>query len=70
MCSNDGAVVRDWAVAGQGVAIRSEWNVAADLAAGRLKRSRSRVVDTASGFDLIADWICSAKLCTKCIYVH
>ena len=38
MCSNDGAVVREWAVAGQGVAIRSEWNVAADLAAGRLKR--------------------------------
>ncbi|MGM9490337.1 LysR family transcriptional regulator [Ideonella sp. YS5] len=38
MCSNDGVVVRDWALAGQGVAIRSEWNVAADLAAGRLKR--------------------------------
>jgi DNA-binding transcriptional LysR family regulator len=38
MCSNDGAVVREWAIAGQGVAIRSEWNVAADLAAGRLKR--------------------------------
>jgi DNA-binding transcriptional LysR family regulator len=38
MSSNDGTVVRDWALAGQGVAIRSEWNVAADLAAGRLKR--------------------------------
>jgi len=38
MCSNDGAVVREWAVAGQGVAMRSEWNVAADLAARRLKR--------------------------------
>jgi DNA-binding transcriptional LysR family regulator len=38
MCSNDGAMVCDWAVAGQGVAMRSEWNVAADLAAGRLKR--------------------------------
>ena len=38
MCSNDGAVVREWAVAGQGVAIRSEWNIAGDLAAGRLKR--------------------------------
>jgi DNA-binding transcriptional LysR family regulator len=38
MCSNDGAVVRDWALAGQGIAMRSEWNVAADLAAGRLKR--------------------------------
>jgi DNA-binding transcriptional LysR family regulator len=38
MCSNDGVVVRDWALAGQGLAIRSEWNVADDLAAGRLKR--------------------------------
>jgi len=38
MCSNDGAVVREWAIAGQGVAIRSEWNIAADLANGRLKR--------------------------------
>lgn len=38
MCSNDGAVVREWALAGQGVAIRSEWNIAGDLAAGRLKR--------------------------------
>jgi DNA-binding transcriptional LysR family regulator len=38
MCSNDGAVIRDWALAGQGIAIRSEWNVAEDLAAGRLKR--------------------------------
>lgn len=38
MCSNDGAVVREWAVTGRGVAIRSEWNVAANLAAGRLKR--------------------------------
>lgn len=38
MCSNDGAVVREWAVAGQGIAIRSEWNVAGDLAARRLKR--------------------------------
>jgi DNA-binding transcriptional LysR family regulator len=38
MCSNDGAVIRDWAAAGRGIAIRSEWNVADDLAAGRLKR--------------------------------
>lgn len=38
MCSNDGAVVRDWALAGQGVAVRSEWHVSADLDAGRLRR--------------------------------
>lgn len=38
MCSNDGAVVREWALAGRGIAMRSEWHIAADLAAGRLKR--------------------------------
>jgi DNA-binding transcriptional LysR family regulator len=36
--SNDGAVVREWAIAGQGMAIRPEWNVAGDIAAGRLRR--------------------------------
>lgn len=36
MWSNDGAVVRDWALAGMGIAIRSEWNVASDLQQGRL----------------------------------
>jgi DNA-binding transcriptional LysR family regulator len=37
MSSNDGAVIRDWALAGQGIVMRSEWDVAGDLAAGRLK---------------------------------
>lgn len=34
--SNDGQVVRAWAAAGLGVVVRSEWDVAADLATGRL----------------------------------
>lgn len=38
LCCNDGAVVREWAIAGQGLAIRSEWNVAVDISAGRLSR--------------------------------
>ncbi|MEZ5458543.1 MAG: LysR family transcriptional regulator [Steroidobacteraceae bacterium] len=38
MSSNDGAVVRDWALAGLGVTVRSEWNVADDLASGRLRQ--------------------------------
>lgn len=38
MSSNDGAVVRDWALADLGVTIRSEWDVAGDLASGRLRR--------------------------------
>jgi DNA-binding transcriptional LysR family regulator len=38
MSSNDGAVVREWALAGQGITIRSEWNIASDLAEGRLRR--------------------------------
>ncbi|TVV69646.1 LysR substrate-binding domain-containing protein [Sphingomonas solaris] len=36
MSSNDGTVVRGWALAGAGLAIRSEWDVADDLVAGRL----------------------------------
>ena len=38
MSSNDGAVIRDWALADQGIMIRSEWNVADDLVAGRLRQ--------------------------------
>lgn len=33
---NDGAVLHAWALAGQGLAWRSEWEVGADIAAGRL----------------------------------
>ncbi|HEX7853506.1 MAG TPA: LysR substrate-binding domain-containing protein [Sphingobium sp.] len=38
MSSNDGAVMREWALAGLGIIIRSEWDVAQDLATGRLQR--------------------------------
>lgn len=38
MSSNDGAVVREWVLAGQGITVRSEWNIASDLADGRLRR--------------------------------
>jgi DNA-binding transcriptional LysR family regulator len=38
LASNDGDVVRDWALAGEGVIVRSEWSVADDLRAGRLVR--------------------------------
>jgi DNA-binding transcriptional LysR family regulator len=36
MSSNDGEIVHDWALAGLGVMVRSEWDVAYDLATGRL----------------------------------
>lgn len=36
--SNDGEVVKQWAQLGQGIMLRSEWDVADDLAAGRLVR--------------------------------
>ncbi|KIC20390.1 LysR family transcriptional regulator [Leisingera sp. ANG-Vp] len=36
--SNDGEVIKSWAVAGMGIVQRSEWNVAAELADGRLDR--------------------------------
>lgn len=35
---NDGEVIRAWACAGRGIILRSEWDVAEDLAAGRLVR--------------------------------
>lgn len=36
MSTNDGEVIRDWALSGAGIIVRSEWDVASDLAAGRL----------------------------------
>lgn len=38
LTSNDGEVVRDWALAGRGIAVRSEWDVAPLVAEGRLAR--------------------------------
>ncbi|TNC12841.1 LysR family transcriptional regulator [Methylobacterium terricola] len=38
LSSNDGEVVRGWALAGRGLILRSEWDVAGDLRAGRLVR--------------------------------
>ena len=36
--SNDGEVVKQWALMGKGIMLRSEWDVADDLVAGRLVR--------------------------------
>lgn len=38
LASNDGDVVRAWALAGRGIILRSEWSVADDLRTGRLVR--------------------------------
>jgi len=38
LSSNDGEVIRKWAVEGHGIIMRSEWDLAADLRAGRLVR--------------------------------
>lgn len=38
LSSNDGEVVKAWALADRGLIVRSEWDVADDLAAGRLVR--------------------------------
>jgi len=38
MASNDGEVVRAWALGGLGIMVRSEWDIAEDLRAGRLVR--------------------------------
>ena len=38
LCSNDGEVVKCWALAGKGIMLRSEWDVADQLRHGRLVR--------------------------------
>ncbi|HEY0931178.1 MAG TPA: LysR family transcriptional regulator [Gemmatimonas sp.] len=38
LASNDGDVVRAWALSGEGIIVRSEWSIADDLRAGRLVR--------------------------------
>lgn len=38
LSSNDGAIVQGWALDGQGIVIRSEWDVAKYLESGRLHR--------------------------------
>jgi DNA-binding transcriptional LysR family regulator len=38
LSSNDGDVIRTWTLAGLGLMVRSEWDIADDLAAGRLVR--------------------------------
>jgi DNA-binding transcriptional LysR family regulator len=42
LSSNDGETVRSWALAGLGIMVRSEWDVADDLSAGRLRRVLGR----------------------------
>ncbi len=38
LASNDGDIMREWALDGQGIILRSEWSIAEDLRAGRLVR--------------------------------
>lgn len=38
LSSNDGDIVLNWALAGQGIVIRSEWDVAKYLDSGRLRQ--------------------------------
>lgn len=47
MSTNDGMILRAWAKSGLGVIVRSEWDVAQDLATGRLVR-------------ILPEWVCPA----------
>lgn len=42
MASNDGEAVHAWALRGLGIMVRSEWDIAEDLRAGRLRRVLAR----------------------------
>jgi len=45
LASNDGRVIKQWALEGQGIILRSEWDVAAELKSGAL-------VQLLSGYEL------------------
>ena len=47
MSTNDGTILRAWAISGLGVIVRSEWDAAQDLAEGRLVR-------------ILPEWVCPA----------
>jgi DNA-binding transcriptional LysR family regulator len=38
LASNDGRVIKQWALDGQGIMLRSEWDVAGELRSGVLQR--------------------------------
>ena len=43
MSTNDGTILRAWAMSGLGIIVRSEWDVADDLAAGRIGSDSTEV---------------------------
>ncbi len=50
---NDGAVLRDWAVSGLGLAWRSMWEVKADIAEGRLVEVLAEFAGTPFGIYVV-----------------
>ncbi len=42
LTSNDGDVIRNWAISGRGIIVRSEWDVVEDIRSGRLVRILSQ----------------------------
>jgi LysR family transcriptional activator of dmlA len=58
LSSNSGELVRDWCLAGRGIMLRSLWDVAGHLAAGRLRR----VLTTYAMADADIHWLAPHQL--------
>ena len=70
LSSNDGELIRDWALAGMGVMVRSEWDVSDDIADGRLVRLLSNYILPAADVVMLVDSSSEQRLRTKKFVQH
>ncbi|WP_076998779.1 LysR substrate-binding domain-containing protein [Variovorax sp. KK3] len=56
LCSNSGELVRDWCLAGQGIVLRSLWDIAPQLASGELIQVLPRLSMPDADIQWLAPW--------------
>ncbi|OUL99914.1 LysR family transcriptional regulator [Variovorax sp. JS1663] len=56
LCSNSGEMARDWCLAGQGIVLRSLWDIAPQLASGELVHVLPRLSMPEADIQWIAPW--------------
>lgn len=70
LTSNDGELIRDWALCGMGIMVRSEWDVSADLAEKRLVRLLPDYTLPAADVVMLVDTSSEERLRTKKFVEH
>ena len=51
--ANDGGLIRAWCLSGHGIALKSEWDLLADLAAGNLVEVLGEFAPEPSAFQMV-----------------